>query len=276
MPSHVPAYLSLVLNDSMVKHMKISIVQPDLAWEDKACNLSHLGRLISHLYHTTDIVILPEMFNTGFSMNTETLSEAPEGETFKWMRNIAEAGNLGICGSYTIKEDNHFFNRWVFVSPENETRYYDKRHLFSMGGEDKFFSAGKTRLVFTFRGVRISPYICYDLRFPVWSRNKNDFDLMINSANWPESRINVWDTLLRARAIENQCFVAGANRIGTDGEGIKYCGNSMIINPRGEILSSANLNEEICIAGEISMTELSDLRKKFPVHKDADHFTINF
>ncbi|MCX6254612.1 MAG: amidohydrolase [Bacteroidia bacterium] len=256
--------------------MKISIIQPDLAWEDKTGNFSKLEELILPLYEKTDIVVLPEMFNTGFSMNPGQLSELPQAETFNWMKNTAQKGNFGLCGSYMVKENLQFFNRWVFVSPENETRYYDKRHLFSMGEEDKLFSAGKTRLVFTFRGVRISPYICYDLRFPVWSRNKTDYDLMINSANWPESRINVWDTLLRARAIENQCFVAGANRIGTDGEGIKYCGDSKIINPRGEILSSASRNEEICITGEISMTELSDFREKFPVLKDADYFTINF
>lgn len=254
--------------------MKISIIQPDLAWEDKSRNFSNLGRLISPLYNKTDLVILPEMFTTGFSMNPEKLSELPNGETFDWMISIAEKGNFGICGSYIIRENDHFLNRWVFVSHEKETSHYDKRHLFSMGGEDKFFSAGKSRLIFSFRGVRISPYICYDLRFPVWSRNRNEYDLMINAANWPESRINVWNTLLKARAIENQCFVVGSNRIGTDGEGIKYCGDSMLINARGEIISSATLNEESVITGEISIQELSDFRRKFPVFIDADNFTI--
>ena len=196
--------------------------------------------MISPLYNKTDIVVLPEMFNTGFSMNPEKLSESPESETFDWMKNIAEKGNFGICGSYIVKENMKFFNRWIFVSPEKESWHYDKRHLFSMAREDKFFSSGKTRLIFSFRGVRISPFICYDLRFPVWSRNRNDYDLMIIAANWPESRREVWITLLKARAIENQCYVAGANRIGTDGEGIKYCGDSVIINPRGEIIASAN------------------------------------
>ena len=150
--------------------MKISIIQPDLAWEDKTDNFTILGRLISPLFNKTDIVILPEMFNTGFSMDPEKLSELPHAETFEWMLNLSLKGNFGLCGSYIVKENDNFYNRWVFVSPEKENWYYNKRHLFSMGGEDRFFSCGKDRLVFTFRGVRISPYICYDLRFPIWAR----------------------------------------------------------------------------------------------------------
>jgi predicted amidohydrolase len=256
--------------------MNISIIQPDLVWEDKYRNFKNLSELISPLYNKTDIIILPEMFNTGFSMNPEQLSEEPEEETFDWMIKLAHKGNFGLCGSYTVKQDMHFFNRWIFVTPESESWYYDKRHLFSMGGEDKFFSPGNTRLVFIFRGIRISPYICYDLRFPVWSRNCNDYDLMINAANWPESRSDVWNTLLKARAIENQCYVAGVNRIGTDGNGIKYCGESVILDPYGRIIASANSNEQGSITGEISMTELSDFRKKFPVLNDADNFSINY
>lgn len=254
--------------------MKISIIQSDLEWEDKPGNFKKLERLISPLNNVIDIVVLPEMFNTGFSMNPVKLSEGPEEETFEWMTVTAQKGNFGVCGSYIVKDNKNFFNRWVFVSPENQVFFYDKRHLFSMGGEDKLFSPGKTRLIFGYRGVRISPFICYDLRFPVWSRNKNDYDLMINSANWPETRSNVWNTLLKARAIENQCYVAGSNRLGIDGAGIKYCGESMIINPRGEVISSINKNEENSVSGEISMIELSDFRNKFPVHNDADSFTV--
>jgi omega-amidase len=256
--------------------MKISVVQPDLVWEDKSQNLRTLGILISSLYNKTDLVVLPELFNTGFSMNPARLSELPGSETFNWMKRIADKGNFGLCGSYIVNENNHFFNRFVFVSPEKEVWQYDKRHLFSMAGENKLFTQGKTRLIFSFRGVRISPFICYDLRFPVWSRNRNDYDLAIYSANWPASRSEVWNTLLKARAIENQCFVAGANRIGTDGNGILYCADSMIIDPRGGIISSANPNEEGLVTGEISMTELSDFRKKFPVLEDSDYFRIIF
>jgi predicted amidohydrolase len=255
--------------------MKISVIQPDIAWENKSLNFQNLSTLITPLYNKTDIVILPEMFNTGFSMNPANLSEPPDGETFEWMRCIAEKGNFGLCGSYTVKENLNFFNRWVFVSPEKAIWDYDKRHLFSMGGEDKLFTAGRSKLIFSFRGVKISPYICYDLRFPVWSRNTEGSDLIIYSANWPETRRNVWTTLLKARAIENQCFVAGSNRIGIDGEGIRYCGDSMIINPRGEIISSAEDNGECLVSSEISITELNSFRKKFPVKKDADGFSIN-
>lgn len=254
--------------------MKISIIQSDLVWEDKTRNLKNLGELILPLSAKTDIVVLPEMFNTGFSMNPGKLCELPEAETFEWMQNISRKGNFGLCGSYIVKENSDFFNRWYFVTPENEFWQYDKRHLFSMGGEDKNFSVGKTRVIFSFRGIRITPSICYDLRFPVWHRNRNDYDLMINSANWPESRREVWNTLLKARAIENQCYVAGANRIGIDGLGIKYCGDSAIIDPYGRVISSSNSKDEGVITAEISMIDLSDFRKKFPVLNDADNFTI--
>lgn len=255
--------------------MNISVIQPDIVWEDKAANFQNLFRLISPIFNKTDIVILPEMFNTGFSMNPALLCEQPGGETFRWMKSIAEKGNFGVCGSYIIKENMHFFNRWIFVSPGDEVLSYDKRHLFSMGGEDKLFSAGKSRLIFSFRGVRITPYICYDLRFPVWSSNRESTDLIIYAANWPESRRAVWDTLLKARAIENQCYVAGSNRIGTDGAGIRYCGDSRIINPRGEIISLAVNENESSVSAELSINELSEFRKKFPVLNDADDFTIN-
>ena len=256
--------------------MKITIVQPDIIWEDKTANFKNLETLVLPLFNKTDIVILPEMFNTGFSMNPVKLCETPVSETFEWMKIISKKGNIGVCGSYIIKEDEDYFNRWVFVSPEKETWYYNKRHLFSHGGEGRIFSPGKNRVVFSFRGVRICPNICYDLRFPVWSRNRDDYDLLINSANWPESRREVWITLLKARAIENQCYVAGSNRIGIDGTGIKYCGDSMIIGPKGEILAGSKSNEQGSISGDISISVLSDFRSKFPVQKDADNFSIDF
>jgi omega-amidase len=255
--------------------MNISVIQPEVVWEDKSRNFQNLSDLISPLFNMTDIVILPEMFNTGFSMNPLKLSETPEGETFKWMKIIAEKGNFGLCGSYIVKENMKFLNRFVFVSPEKEVWHYDKRHLFSMGGENMLFSAGRSRLIFSFRGVQISPYICYDLRFPVWSRNMERSDLIIYSANWPEIRKVVWTTLLKARAIENQCYVAGSNRTGKDGAGITYCGESMLIGPRGEILTTAGAKSQCTVSAEISLAELSSFRNKFPVMNDADEFTIN-
>jgi omega-amidase len=256
--------------------MKITIVQPDLIWEDKVANFTNLEALISPLYNKTDIIILPEMFNTGFSTNPENLCESPGAQTYEWMLSISKKGNFGVCGSYIIKEGKDYFNRWVFISPDEETWFYNKRHLFSPGGEGKTFSQGKNRLVFSFRGVRILPIICYDLRFPVWSRNRNDYDLLINSANWPESRRDVWITLLKARAIENQCYVAGSNRIGIDGNGIKYCGDSMIIGPMGDIKTNSISNNQCTVTYDLILKELSDFRNNFPVQKDADDFSINY
>jgi omega-amidase len=255
--------------------MKISVIQPNTAWENQSMNFEVISGILSPLFNKTDIVILPEMFNTGFSLNPEVLSESPAGETFQWMKATAEKGNFGICGSYIVKEKRNFYNRWVFVSPDNETWYYNKRHLFTMAGEERLFTAGTSKLNFNFRGINISPYICYDLRFPVWSRNREGSDLIIYAANWPETRKNVWNTLLKARAIENQCYVAGSNRTGKDGEGIIYCGESMIIDPKGAVISNAGTDTNCSVSAEISVTRLNVFRNKFPVMKDMDDFTID-
>jgi len=255
--------------------MKITLIQPDIVWENKLKNLENLGVLVSSIPSESEIVVLPEMFNTGFSMDPEKLFEAPRSLTFDWMISMSERGGYGICGSYITKEDNHFYNRWIFVSPSGEFWQYDKRHLFSPGGEDRLFTPGNRRIVFKFREINICPNICYDLRFPVWSRIRNDYDLLINSANWPESRREVWLILLKARAIENVCYVAGANRIGTDGEGHKHCGDSMIISHRGEVIASGPQNKECYVSGEISITDLSKFRARFPVLNDSDKFTLD-
>jgi omega-amidase len=254
--------------------MKISIIQYDIAWENKTANFGKLERLIAGGTPGADIIILPEMFNTGFSVKPGKVSEPPHSVTFKWMKTMADATNTAICGSYIVKERSRYYNRWVFVSPCHETFQYDKRHLFSIGGEDKAFTPGKKRIVFSYKGVRICPTVCYDLRFPVWSRNRNDYDLLINSANWPVARNAVWMTLLKARAIENQCYVAAANRIGTDGTGLNYFGDSVLIDPRGNIISSPVNDKESSTSGEISMEELSGFRETFPVLNDADQFSI--
>ncbi len=254
--------------------MRLALIQSNIVWEKKLNNLENLGVLVSSIPSGCEIVILPEMFNTGFSMDPEKLFEAPRSLTFDWMISMSKRGDYGICGSYIIKEGNNFYNRWIFVTPSDKCWEYDKRHLFSPGNEDRLFTPGNQRIVFKFRGINICPNICYDLRFPVWSRNRNDYDLLINSANWPESRREVWLTLLKARAIENVCFVAGANRTGTDGEGNKHCGDSMIIGPRGEVIASGLQNEECWISGEISASDLTKFRTKFPVLNDADKFKL--
>jgi len=252
--------------------MKIAIIQPELLWEDKHGNFGILKRMMSSLPKGADVVILPEMFTTGFTMNLE-YSEQIRGETLDFMKEAAVKHNAGICGSYIIAEGGKYFNRFAFVSPEAEY-YYDKRHLFSMGEEDKFFTPGNSRLVFTFRDFRISPYVCYDLRFPVWSRNRNEYDLAIYVSSWPGVRISAWNALLRARAIENQCYVAGSNRVGTDGNGVFHNGMSQIINPRGEVTSLAEAEKQCVISSDISIHELADFRNKFNVLRDADEYEI--
>jgi predicted amidohydrolase len=253
--------------------IRISVIQTDILWENKTGNFRKYEEMISSLCNDADIVVLPEMFSTGFSMNVEKMSEPFRAETLDWMMAVSEKGNFGLCGSFMVRDENRYFNRWVFVTPDKTSWFYDKRHLFRMGEENKYFSPGRNQLVVNFRGIRIFPNICYDLRFPVWNRNRNKYDLLINSANWPESRRDVWITLLKARAIENQCYVAGCNRVGTDGKGISYSGDSMIINPRGEIISSSVAVED-CINGLISLNELNDFRHDFPVLEDADDFNI--
>lgn len=253
--------------------MKISVIQYDISWEDKHVNFRRIEDLLSTLAAGTELVILPEMFTTGFSMNPQKLCEEPLSETYKWMLKISSERKFAICGTYIVKDGACYYNRWVLVTPAGEPWHYDKRHLFTISGEEEAFTPGKERMVFKFANARICPNICYDLRFPVWSRNRNDYDLLVNSANWPEARRDVWLTLLKARAIENQCYVAASNRVGSDGNGIKYCGDSMIINPKGQIIAQAD-NKECVITADISMEELSDFRSKFPVLSDADNFII--
>jgi omega-amidase len=254
--------------------MRLSIIQTDISWEDKSRNFAKYQQLLSGI-KDPDIIVLPEMFSTGFTANSADLSEPVHGETLDWMISISEKTSAGICGSYIVKSGGNFFNRWVFVSPEKKYRKYDKRHLFNMNDVETCFTPGTKRLVFRFRGFRICPNICYDLRFPVWSRNRDDYDILINSANWPAARHDVWKTLLKARAIENMSYVAGANRIGVDGAGIKYSGESMIFGPKGEELANAGRNKECILTADLSLNDLKEFRKKFPAQKDADDFTIH-
>jgi predicted amidohydrolase len=254
--------------------LNIALFQLDLVWENSSANRAKMDDFLSRLNPSTDLVMLPEMFSTGFSMNVAELAETMDGETIGWMRKRSSEHQIAILGSLIVGEGNSYFNRLIFVEPSGEIQFYDKRHLFTMGGEEKEFCKGSKRLIVNYKGWRICPLICYDLRFPVWSRNRNEYDLLIYTANWPEARKEVWNTLLKARAIENQCFVAGVNRVGCDGNSICYSGNSQIISPKGSILSAPeNENEEILYA-EISHQELLKFRKNFPVLDDADDFIL--
>ncbi len=256
-------------------HLHISLVQADLVWEDVDANLQHFEQLLQEVPAESDLVVLPEMFSTGFSMNVAALAESMDGKTIVWMKQQAFKLNKVIAGSVMIRDDNHFFNRFVFAHPSGEMDYYDKRHLFSMGGENLHFTAGAERKVFELKSFRVLPLVCYDLRFPVFSRNRNDYDLIINCSNWPSPRREVWQTLLKARAIENQAYVAGVNRIGIDPTGIRYSGDSLIVDPKGNEIVAANPETDQVITAKLSLLSLRRFRKSFPVLPDADDFQLN-
>ena len=254
--------------------LRITLAQTDLIWEDPAKNSLDYGKKIAQLAGQSDLVILPETFTTGFSMRAYDLAEPMDGPTVNWLLNLSQTSGIAIAGSLIIKDNGLYYNRFVFVTPAGEISFYDKRHLFSIGGESISFTAGDQRVIVNFLGWRVALYICYDIRFPVWCRNLNDTDLMIFTANWPSSRKEVWKILLKARAIENQVYVAGVNRVGTDGNNIVYIGESQIVNPRGEMM--AEIHQPACdwLSYEISMRELNEFRMKFPVTDDADRFSI--
>ena len=222
----------------------------------------------------SDLVILPETFTTGFSMRSEQLAETMDGTTVKWMHHLSKTSGLAIGGSLLIRDNGFYFNRFVFITPQGAISFYDKRHLFSIGGESSFLTSGNQRVVVGYMGWKIALYVCYDIRFPVWCRNLNDTDLMIFTANWPDSRREVWNVLLKARAIENQVYVAGVNRVGTDGNDISYAGDSRMIDAKGEVVLPTFKNDNNWFSYIISKKDLNDFRIKFPVTNDADHFLI--
>lgn len=255
--------------------MKIVLVQFKIEWENPEANRLKVESLLEGVDRQVDLIVLPEMFNTGFTMNSAEMAEEMDGISVEWMKNLSYRYDAGVVASLIIKDKDQFFNRLIFVKPGGDISWYDKVHLFGIGGESSGFSKGNSQLIERFRDVNISFQICYDLRFPVWSRNvDNGYDLLINIANWPESRKRVWKTLLAARAIENQCYVVGVNRVGLDGNGIFYSGDSRIIDPRGEVIDSLKHFKEDISVVEISMNDLSEFRDKFPVWKDADKFSL--
>jgi predicted amidohydrolase len=259
--------------------LTLTLVQTNLFWEDKKANLEMLQQKIDSLKEKTEIIILPEMFSTGFSMNAKMLAEKMDGETVAWMKKMASEKKIILTGSVIIEEDGKYFNRLIWMLPNGDFGVYDKRHLFAFGDEHNHYSVGNKKLVASVKGWKINLQICYDLRFPVWSRQtpgelENKYDLLINVANWPGKRSIAWKTLLRARAIENQCFVAGVNRVGEDGNKISYHGDSSIIDPLGEIIYQKNKDEDIFTC-TLQKEKVIETRDKFPFWKDADFFTIS-
>jgi len=259
--------------------LTLTLIQTNLFWEDKKANLEMLQQKIESFKEKTEIVILPEMFSTGFSMNAKILAEKMDGETVSWMKKIASEKKIILTGSVIIEEDGKYFNRLIWMLPNGHFGVYDKRHLFAFGDEHNHYSPGNKKLVASVKGWKINLQICYDLRFPVWSRQnpgefQNKYDVLINVANWPEKRSIAWKTLLRARAIENQCFVAGVNRVGEDGNKISYDGHSSIIDPLGEIIYEKNKDEDI-FTFTLQKEKVIETRHKFPFWKDADFFTLS-
>ncbi len=258
--------------------LNVSLIQASLHWEEIDANLAMFEEMIWSI-EDTDLIILPEMFTTGFSMNPEKLAEPPGGKTIKWMRQMATQRNAAVTGSYMIKDGGKYFNRLYFVYPDGNSLSYDKKHLFNLADEGDYYTPGEERLILEYKGWKIHPLICYDLRFPVWARSKRtrerlfEYDLLIYVANWPDTRVNAWDTLLKARAIENQACSIGVNRIGEDGVGKNYNGHSAAYSAKGEELAFS-ANEEKILSASFSVAELTDYRRDFPFQKDSDHFDL--
>ncbi len=265
--------------------LTITTIQTNLYWENKADNLRMLSEKISSIPEHTEIVVLPEMFATGFSMKPELLAETMDGQTVQWMRETAAENKIILTGSVIIEEDGKYFNRLVWMLPNGQWGHYDKRHLFAFAAEDRHYTAGYKRLIASVKGWKINLQVCYDLRFPVWARQAPsalekegaaigpEYDVLLYVANWPERRSHAWKTLLCARAIENQCYVVGVNRVGRDGNDINHTGNSMVIDPLGEVLYH-NSDDEDIFTITLEKEHLESVRDKFPFWKDGDGFRI--
>ncbi len=254
--------------------LKVALIQTDIFWENPEANRASLEEKICQIAQKIDLIILPEMFTTGFSVENSPITEPPNHTTTKWMKQIAQRISSAICGTIPINENGHVYNRFLFVIPDGTVQSYDKKHLFRIGTESRFFSEGKSRVNIEYKGWKICPQICYDLRFPVWSINKNlQYDLLIYVASWPDARLNAWDTLLKARAIENQSYVLGVNRIGKDGAGLSYSGHSTGVDPLGVNINPLSEKDDIIVL-EIDKNKLNTFREKYPFYKDGDNFEI--
>ena len=263
--------------------LTITTIQTNLLWEEKSANLRLLEQKIAGIEEKTEIVVLPEMFSTGFSMRPEALAETMDGETVEWMKRVSRENGIVLTGSIMIEEDGNYFNRLIWMLPNGQYGHYDKRHLFAFGDEDQHYSAGNKRLIASVKGWKINLLICYDLRFPVWARQAPpplgevgrgpEYDVLIYVANWPERRSHAWKTLLCARAIENQCYVVGVNRVGSDANNVYYSGNSLIIDPLGQVLYHMADEEDVNTI-TLQKEMLEEVRSKFPFWKDADSFNI--
>lgn len=253
--------------------MKVAIIQSAIVWENPEANRVYFEQKINALAVGVNLVVLPEMFTTGFSMNPSQIAEPMNGKTVVWMQALAKAKNTAITGSAIIEEDGNYYNRLLFVFPSGAIQHYDKRHLFTLAGEEKVYARGTQKLIVDYLGWKICPFVCYDLRFPVFSRNVENYDLLIYVASWPKTRIKAWDTLLAARAIENMSYTIGVNRIGIDGGGYEYIGHSQVLDCLGEHLMNPVTNEGVFIA-TLDKSKVKEVRKKLNFLNDRDAFEL--
>ena len=257
--------------------LSFTLIQSKLHWENKAANLAMFEKKIMAIIEKTEIVVLPELFSTGFSMQPKKLAESMNGETVQWMKRISATKKIVLTGSVIIEENGQFFNRLLWVLPDGEMGFYDKRHLFAFAGEDAEYTAGNKRMIVQVKGWKINLQVCYDLRFPVWTRQSTnespEYDVLLYVANWPERRNHAWKTLLTARAIENQCFVVAVNRVGPDGNQISHSGDSMVIDSLGVALYHNEMEESVFTI-VLEKESLKQVREKYPFWKDSDTFKI--
>jgi len=253
--------------------MKVALIQSSLFWENPKANRNHFEEKINAFTEQVDLIVLPEMFSTGFTMNPEAVFETMQGETILWIQSLAKAKNSAITGSLVIKENDNFYNRLLFVFPSGEIQFYDKRHLFTLAGEEKVYTSGKEKLIVEYLGWKICPLVCYDLRFPVFARNVEDYDVLIYVANWPKSRILAWDILLKARSVENMCYTIGVNRTGFDDNNFEYNGHSQTVDYMGYYVLEPQETEGVFIV-ELNKEKLNEARNKLGFLNDRDSFEL--
>lgn len=256
----------------MGHELSVALVQANLAWEAPSRNREYFNQLLTELPEATDLVVLPEMFSTGFTMEPHNLTQEQASMSLRWMQETAYENQFAILGSLVWPEGTKYYNRLFFVYPNGTYETYDKRHTFTLAGEDKVYTAGNSRLLIDYKDFRICPMICYDLRFPVWSRNTENYDVLIYVANWPEPRIQAWDSLLKARAIENMCYCIGVNRVGSDANGLTYVGHTAVYDPLGDQLGFSKQEEVLLLS--LQKDHLKSIREDLAFLDDRDEFTL--
>ena len=257
-----------------MQYLKTAFIQSNIVWHNAEINRINFSKKINAISEEVNIIILPEMFSTGFSMNPQEIAETMQGETVQWMQRLASEKNCAVSGSVIISEYNHYYNRFLFVYPSGEIKHYDKRHLFTLAGEEKIYTPGNEKIIIDYEGWKICPLVCYDLRFPVWARNVEEYDVLLYVANWPKPRILACDTLLRARSIENMCYVVGVNRVGSDTNKLEYVGHSAAYDCLGKRISKIEIEDEFIEIVKLDKEHISKVRRGLNFLNDKDEFTI--